>query len=140
MEQQIGDRIAKERKRLNMRQSELAEKLMVSNRAISKWESNGGNPSIEFLPKLADLFGCTIDYLVRGKTYLDVDRFMEIGTFTIGLLQRYFKLGYSKAATLVDELLSKEYLTQEDYHYDYISDKLSVTKEYMIEYLINMRN
>lgn len=64
---QIGDVIAKLRKEKGWTQHELADKLNISDKAISKWESNKGDPSIEFLPKLAELFSVTIDYLMTGK-------------------------------------------------------------------------
>ena len=63
----IGDVISKLRKEKGWTQNELAEKLQVSDKAISKWESNKGDPSIEFLPMLAELFGVTLDYLMTGK-------------------------------------------------------------------------
>lgn len=63
----IGDTIAKLRKEKGWTQNELANKLQVSDKAISKWESNKGDPSIEFLPALAELFGATLDYLMTGK-------------------------------------------------------------------------
>lgn len=63
----IGDTIAKLRKEKGWTQNELAEKLEVSDKAISKWESNKGDPSIEFLPVMAQLFGVTLDYLMTGK-------------------------------------------------------------------------
>ena len=61
-----GKLIAALRKEKGWTQTELAEKLNVSDKAVSKWE-NGGMPSIEFLPKLSELFGVSIDYLVTGK-------------------------------------------------------------------------
>lgn len=63
----IGDTISKLRKKRGWTQNELAEKLQVSDKAVSKWESNKGDPSIEFLPVLAELFGVTLDYLMTGK-------------------------------------------------------------------------
>ena len=67
MEETLGYRIAKQRKKMKLTQNELAEKLMVSNKAISKWESNKGNPSIEFLPNLSKILCCTTDYLLLGE-------------------------------------------------------------------------
>ena len=63
----IGDAIAKLRKEKGWTQIELAEKLQVSDKAVSKWESNKGDPSLEFLPALAELFGVTLDFLMTGK-------------------------------------------------------------------------
>lgn len=63
----IGDTIAKLRKEKGWTQAEIAEKLQVSDKAVSKWESNKGEPSIEFLPKLAELFDVSLDYLMTGE-------------------------------------------------------------------------
>ena len=63
----IGKTIAELRKAKGWTQIELAEKLQVSDKAVSKWEQEGGVPSIEFSPALAEVFGVTIDYLMTGK-------------------------------------------------------------------------
>ena len=63
----IGKTIAELRKEKGWTQIELAEKLQVSDKAISKWEKDSGAPSIEFFPALAELFDVSIDYLMTGK-------------------------------------------------------------------------
>lgn len=63
----IGDCISRLRKEKGWTQSELAQKLQVSDKAVSKWESGKGDPSIEFFPMLAEVFDVTIDYLMTGK-------------------------------------------------------------------------
>ena len=64
----IGKTIATLRKTKGWTQVELAEKLNVSDKAVSKWESEAGLPEISQLPAMATLFGVTIDYLLTGKT------------------------------------------------------------------------
>ena len=63
----VGKTIASLRKEKGWSQVELAEKLQVSDKAVSKWESDGGMPSLEFFPALAKMFGISIDYLMTGK-------------------------------------------------------------------------
>ncbi len=63
----IGNTIAELRKAKGWTQLELAEKLQVSDKAVSKWEKDNGSPSIEFFPVLAELFDVSIDYLMTGK-------------------------------------------------------------------------
>lgn len=63
----IGKTIAELRKEKGWTQIELAEKLQVSDKAISKWEKDSGAPSVEFFPLLAEVFGVSIDYLMTGK-------------------------------------------------------------------------
>lgn len=59
----IGSKIMFYRKRLGITQDALAQKLEVSNQAVSKWESGQCCPDISLLPLLADIFGTTIDEL-----------------------------------------------------------------------------
>lgn len=47
-------------------QKELADKLGVSDKAVSKWENGNGLPDIVFLPKLAEVFGVSMDALCGG--------------------------------------------------------------------------
>ena len=63
----IGKTIAELRKSKGWTQVELAEKLNISDKAISKWESEAGYPELSMFPLLANLFGVSIDYLMTGK-------------------------------------------------------------------------
>ena len=67
MAHSIGKTIAELRKEKGWTQVDLAEKLQVSDKAVSKWEKDDSFPSIEFFPILAQLFGVSIDYLMTGK-------------------------------------------------------------------------
>lgn len=55
--------IAVYRKKLGLTQEALANRLGVTNQAVSKWELGQSCPDITLLPVLADLFGITIDQL-----------------------------------------------------------------------------
>ncbi len=59
----IGNKIVEFRKALNITQETLAQKLGVTNQAVSKWESDQCCPDIQLLPQLADIFGISIDQL-----------------------------------------------------------------------------
>lgn len=61
----IGKTVAEQRKKHNMSQKDLADKLNVSNKTISKWECGNGIPDIESLDKLARAFGLTMDELLN---------------------------------------------------------------------------
>ena len=63
----IGSKIAFYRKKLGITQDALAQKLEVSNQAVSKWESDQCCPDISLLPLLADIFSTTIDELFDRK-------------------------------------------------------------------------
>lgn len=60
----IGATIARLRKKYGYTQTSLAEKLHLSDKTVSKWESGLGYPDIVQLPVLAQLFGVTVDYLL----------------------------------------------------------------------------
>lgn len=62
----LGKRIAYLRKQRNMTQDDLAEKLMVSPQAVSKWETGQSCPDIALLPDLAKELGVTVDCLLSG--------------------------------------------------------------------------
>lgn len=66
-ELKIGERIAELRGIQSITQLDLAERLGVTDRAVSKWETGGGYPDITLLPDIADIFGVSLDYLLRGK-------------------------------------------------------------------------
>lgn len=61
----IGKNLTRLRKMANMTQLELAEKLNYSDKSVSKWEQGNGIPDVRILVQLADLFGVTLDDLVR---------------------------------------------------------------------------
>ncbi len=68
MEQTLGKRIVSHRKRLGLTQDQLAESLGVTAQAVSKWENDQSCPDINMLPKLAQLFGTTVDALLGNDT------------------------------------------------------------------------
>lgn len=59
----LNDTICFYRKKQGLTQEELAVKLGVTNQSVSKWESAQCCPDISLLPKLADIFGISIDEL-----------------------------------------------------------------------------
>ena len=63
-----GSYLAALRKDAGMTQQETADRLGVSNKTISKWESGGGFPDIAILPALAELYGVTADDILAGET------------------------------------------------------------------------
>lgn len=64
----IGDFLSALRKAQGYTQQEVAEKLNLSNKTISKWENGGGLPDITVLPALAELYGVTADDILAGDT------------------------------------------------------------------------
>lgn len=66
----FSERLKEEREKRNWSQNDLAEKLHVSRQSVSKWETGKNYPSIEIIIHLSDLFGITIDELLRSDEEL----------------------------------------------------------------------
>ncbi|MCD7785819.1 MAG: helix-turn-helix domain-containing protein [Oscillospiraceae bacterium] len=65
IETTIASNIIELRTRAGMTQLELAEKLNYSDKSLSKWERAEALPDVIVLRNIADIFGVTVDYLVR---------------------------------------------------------------------------
>lgn len=66
-QEKIGSFISKLRKEKNMTQVELAEKIGVTDKAISKWENGRGLPDISCLTLLSKEFGISLNELISGE-------------------------------------------------------------------------
>ena len=68
MEQRtIGKFITALRKASGMTQRDLAERLGVSDKSVSRWERDEGASDLSLIPVLAEIFGVTCDELLRGE-------------------------------------------------------------------------
>lgn len=63
----LGGRICALRTARGLSQSDLAEHLEVSRQSVSKWETDASVPDLERLVKMSELFGVSLDQLVRGE-------------------------------------------------------------------------
>ena len=61
----LGEKIQALRTQKEMSQEDLAAALEVSRQSVSKWETNQSVPDLDKIIRLADLFGVTVDQLVR---------------------------------------------------------------------------
>ncbi|WP_195986112.1 helix-turn-helix domain-containing protein [Clostridium sp. D33t1_170424_F3] len=66
-ENQIGLRIMQRRKKLGMTQKQLADRLHVTDKAVSKWERGQGYPDIKTIPVLAKELGVSMNELLSGE-------------------------------------------------------------------------
>jgi len=67
MEQTFGQRLKGYRKAKNLTQQELGERVGVSDKTVSRWESDGGYPDVTTLVPLARALGVTVDDLLDEK-------------------------------------------------------------------------
>ena len=63
----MGTLIAELRKENNMTQTQLAEKMGVTDKAVSKWERNISCPDISSISRLAEILGTTVEQLMQGE-------------------------------------------------------------------------
>lgn len=68
-----GTIIRKLREKNNLTQAQLAEKLHVSDKTISKWETSKGYPDISLLEPVASVFGVSIMELLSGKAISNIN-------------------------------------------------------------------
>ena len=74
MNQYVTGAVIKElREKNRMTQAELAEKLCVSDKTISKWETAKGYPDISLLEPIAKVFGISITELISGNAVSNVN-------------------------------------------------------------------
>ncbi len=80
--QSFGKMIAALRRENGMTQLDLAEKMGVTDKAVSKWERDLSYPDVNSIPKLAEIFGITVDELMQvksdAKTNSKDNKFSEI--------------------------------------------------------------
>lgn len=75
-QEKIGKFIAKVRKEKKLTQKQLAEKLGITDRAISKWENGKSMPDLSLLKPLCDIFDITINELLSGE-YIEEEKKKE---------------------------------------------------------------
>ena len=93
------------RKNAGISQSQLADQLCVTNKAVSKWETGKSKPTTNTLRKIAALFGLSIDELLRireGAKQIEITKIVITGgpcagkTTAMSWIQSNFtKLGYT---------------------------------------------
>ena len=65
--QTMGKMISSLRKMNGMTQLELADKMNVTDKAVSKWERDLSCPDVNSMPKLAELFNISVDELLQAE-------------------------------------------------------------------------
>ena len=69
----IGSFIAVLRKAKGLTQRELADKLGISDKAVSRWERDETAPDLSLIPVIAEIFDVTSDELLRGERATEKD-------------------------------------------------------------------
>ena len=105
----LGERVYQIRTARGLSQSDLAEALDVSRQSVSKWETDASVPDLDKLVKMCELFGVSMDALVRGEApgredgtqavYVQAGGGLTVRT-VIGLMLVFFGLLIFSAALL----------------------------------------
>lgn len=64
---ETANRLLQYRKKMNLSQEELAARIGVSRQAVSKWERAEASPDTDNLILLADIYGVSLDELLKGE-------------------------------------------------------------------------
>lgn len=110
-------RIAEERKKLGLSQEELATKLKISQKSISKYELGCRRPSYETLVSMSSIFGVSIDYLLGNDSHIEPlnPKIKPCSDGSINPIQYWIdKTGYG---------------------YDEIAHKLGIAENLLIDYI-----
>lgn len=108
--QTLGMMIATLRKEQGMTQLELAEKMGVTDKAVSKWERDLSYPDINSIPKLAEIFHVSVDDLMQVKNGTSGTKTGELGelnnkvAFFIDLIFKVVALAMGIAVTVLSIL------------------------------------
>ena len=104
----IADNLVYYRKKAQLTQSELAEKLNYSDKSVSKWERAEGVPDIYILVQLADLYGLSVnDFLSTRKKQRIAKMFISkllITLLSVGLVWFVSTLAFSVLTLFVPQL------------------------------------
>lgn len=97
-QKKIGIFIAQRRRKLNMTQKELAEKLGVTDRAVSKWETGRSMPDLALLQPLSRILETDVNNvlsgeIVNGDAYRKISEKNMISLAELNLLKS-FRYGY----------------------------------------------
>ena len=74
----LGEMISSLRKEKNMTQSDLAEKMNVTDKAVSKWERNLSCPDISSIPKLSEILDVSVEKLLNTQTKYNSSKMEDI--------------------------------------------------------------
>lgn len=115
-------RIAEERKKLGLSQEELATRLKISQKSISKYECGTRRPSYETLLSMSSIFGVSVDYLLGNDTPTDATSKPEsqIGGYDNSINHWIGKTGLS------NEEVANKLGIPENLLLDYINERIAI--------------
>ena len=98
--QTLGETIAALRREKQMTQAELAEKMSVTDKAVSKWERNLSCPDVSSIPRLAEILGVSPGELIEAKA-APVKSVKKVPSSLIPLILNALSLAMGAAVTVL---------------------------------------
>lgn len=102
----IGKFLAELRRERELTQEQLAEKLGISNKTISRWENGNYMPPVEMLMELSEFYGVSINELLSGKRLeqheekqaaeKNLKEVLTVSAFTVEERKKYFTKKWKK--------------------------------------------
>lgn len=97
----MGEIISTLRKEKGMTQKELADQLNITDKAVSKWERDLSCPDTQLLPRLAEIFGISLEALMNAKAAPVADRKVPSDLIRLILKAVPVAMGIAVAVTAV---------------------------------------
>ena len=126
-QEEIGRFISKKRKEKNLTQKELADKLFISEKTVSKWETGNGLPEVSNMQPLCDILNITVTDLLNGGT--KEDKTIEYIKYKDKKDRRILIYVILSALVIIALLITNQILTYRNF-YKTNYDKTQVTKLY----------
>lgn len=98
----VGDRIREIREKKNLTQDQLAEKAKLSKGFLSDVENNKKNISSQFLLKIANALGASVDFLLVGETKKNITQEAVVIPPSLSQAAEELKLSYSETLEILN--------------------------------------
>lgn len=99
--QTLGETIAALRREKQLTQAELAEKMGVTDKAVSKWERNLSCPDVSSIPRLAEILGVSSGSLIEARAVPAAQRKGRLPSVQISFILRALALAMGAAVTVL---------------------------------------
>jgi len=102
----IGAFIVAKKKELNLTQAELAGKLHITDKAVSKWECGKSLPDVPVMIELSKIFNITLNELLSGECVIESEKAAQADRLVVDLLQQNKDYNRKTKLSLITSLCS----------------------------------
>ena len=128
----LGEKIRDFREKKGWNQNELAERIGVTQKSVSKYELNKTQPSYDVLSALSNLFGVSIDYLLGSSEdealcYSEYDPDMKSFVFGFHFIDEKFQKSFTERLSTA--------MSREQINADYLAENTKISKDRINAYI-----